>query len=66
MSNMIPAIVAHVLDEKANEGFTGKVTLNFKDGVILAWDITESFRLQRETDPSRASSIAGGSGGTHP
>ena len=59
---LAPEVYA-VLCELSNTGWSGRLTLNFKDGRVLEYEQVIKTRL-RETDPSRAS-IAGGSGGRH-
>lgn len=58
---MIPTELARLLAEKRAEGWSGTLTLNLKDGCVLSLSVTETIRIQRETDPSRATNNGGGS-----
>lgn len=50
----IPAAVESDILARQRTNWTGKLVLNFKDGRIIAYDVTESKRLQQETHVSPA------------
>lgn len=45
----LPADLMVVLGEKITSGWTGTISLNFKEGEIVAFETTEKKRVSRET-----------------
>lgn len=58
---MIPAEIHRLLNERLNAGWSGKLTLNFKDGRILDVECAEKIRLASRDRSEPASANAGGS-----
>lgn len=48
-SFILPADLMAALGEKITSGWTGTIGLNFKEGEIVAFEITEKKRVARET-----------------
>lgn len=42
---MLPAELVAVLEQKARDGWTGTLSLNFKDGRVLGYEVAEKKRL---------------------
>lgn len=47
MSEILPAALEDRLRCLMQEAWTGKVTINIKDGSILGFDLTEAYRVDR-------------------
>lgn len=50
---MIPPELQKYLDALRAKGWTGTLSLNLKEGEIIAFEVTEKHRISRETHASR-------------
>jgi len=55
----LPPELAALLDERQRRGWSGTITLNLKDGAIIAFEVTEKHRIARpfeSRDPRKVDS----------
>ena len=47
METGLPPVVAEAIAAKVRSGWSGTLTLNFKDGKVLSYEVTEKHRLTK-------------------
>lgn len=51
---MIPSPILAEIESRNRSSWSGTLALNFKDGQVIAYEVTEKHRIQQETHVSPA------------